>query len=128
MLSFLQNYKQKKKSITYIQSSPSGFSHIFKKKLTLNTFYLIFFIFFFQNTVDKLVQRANASLLIGTSSWKEQFLEAITVSAGKSSVIINKMFKKAFVCIDWIFNYIWLSNYALYYKYFPINRIYNLFS
>lgn len=35
-----------------------------------------------QNTVDKLVQRANASLLIGTSSWKEQFIEALTVSAG----------------------------------------------
>lgn len=34
-----------------------------------------------QNTVDKLVQRANASLLIGTSSWKEQFVEALTVSA-----------------------------------------------
>lgn len=36
-----------------------------------------------QNTVDKLVQRANASILIGTSSWKEQFREALTVSAGK---------------------------------------------
>lgn len=36
----------------------------------------------FQNTVDKLVQRANASLLIGTSSWKEQFIDALTVSAG----------------------------------------------
>ncbi|XP_021947335.1 sodium/calcium exchanger 3 isoform X1 [Folsomia candida] len=36
----------------------------------------------FKNTVDKLVQRANASLLVGTSSWKEQFIEAITVSAG----------------------------------------------
>ncbi|GLH01522.1 Sodium/calcium exchanger 2 [Gryllus bimaculatus] len=34
-----------------------------------------------QNTVDKLVQRANASILIGTSSWKEQFVEALTVSA-----------------------------------------------
>ena len=33
-----------------------------------------------QNTVDKLVQRANASLLIGTSSWKEQFVEDLTVS------------------------------------------------
>lgn len=39
---------------------------------------------YFQNTVDKLVQRANASLLIGTSSWAEQFAEAITVSAGMS--------------------------------------------
>lgn len=36
----------------------------------------------FKNTVDKLVQRANASILIGTSSWKEQFIEAITVSPG----------------------------------------------
>lgn len=27
------------------------------------------------------MQRANASLLIGTSSWKEQFIEAMTVSA-----------------------------------------------
>lgn len=33
-----------------------------------------------QNTVDKLVQRANASLLIGTNSWKEQFIEALTVN------------------------------------------------
>ncbi|XP_044263437.1 sodium/calcium exchanger 3 isoform X1 [Tribolium madens] len=39
----------------------------------------------FRNTVDKLVQRANASLLIGTSSWKEQFIEAITVSASDES-------------------------------------------
>ncbi|XP_035214860.1 sodium/calcium exchanger 3-like isoform X2 [Stegodyphus dumicola] len=36
----------------------------------------------FKNTVDKLFQKANVSLSIGTSSWKEQFLEAITVSAG----------------------------------------------
>ncbi|XP_048261838.1 sodium/calcium exchanger 3 isoform X1 [Bombus terrestris] len=36
----------------------------------------------FKNTVDKLVQRANASILLGTSSWKEQFTEALTVSGG----------------------------------------------
>ncbi|XP_015924683.1 sodium/calcium exchanger 3 isoform X2 [Parasteatoda tepidariorum] len=36
----------------------------------------------FKNTVDKLFQKANVSLSIGTSSWKEQFIEAITVSAG----------------------------------------------
>ncbi|KAK0181831.1 hypothetical protein PV327_000022 [Microctonus hyperodae] len=36
----------------------------------------------FKNTVDKLVQRANASIILGTSSWKEQFTEALTVSAG----------------------------------------------
>ncbi|KAL3212505.1 hypothetical protein MRX96_007924 [Rhipicephalus microplus] len=35
----------------------------------------------FKNTVDKLFQEANVSLMIGTSSWKEQFIEAITVVA-----------------------------------------------
>lgn len=35
----------------------------------------------FKNTVDKLFQRANISLMIGTSSWKEQFIQAITVVA-----------------------------------------------
>ncbi|XP_045502939.1 sodium/calcium exchanger 3 isoform X1 [Colias croceus] len=35
----------------------------------------------FKNTVDKLVQRANASIIIGTSSWKEQFAEALTASS-----------------------------------------------
>lgn len=43
---------------------------------------LLFFGLLLQNTVDKLVQRANASLIIGTSSWKEQFVEALTVSPG----------------------------------------------
>ncbi|KAL7638825.1 UNVERIFIED_CONTAM: hypothetical protein RMT77_010359 [Armadillidium vulgare] len=36
----------------------------------------------YKNMVDKLVKKANASLVVGTSSWKEQFTEAITVSAG----------------------------------------------
>lgn len=35
----------------------------------------------FKNTVDKLFQKANVSLMIGTSSWKEQFIEAVTVVA-----------------------------------------------
>lgn len=36
----------------------------------------------FKNTVDKLVQRANASIIIGTSSWREQFSEALTANSG----------------------------------------------
>ncbi|XP_013135787.1 PREDICTED: sodium/calcium exchanger 1-like [Papilio polytes] len=36
----------------------------------------------FKSTVDKLVQRANASIIIGTSSWKEQFSEALTANSG----------------------------------------------
>ncbi|XP_052769967.1 sodium/calcium exchanger 1-like isoform X2 [Mya arenaria] len=37
----------------------------------------------FKSVVDKLLKKANVSLVIGTSSWREQFVEAITVSPGK---------------------------------------------
>ncbi|VFV38957.1 sodium calcium exchanger 2 [Lynx pardinus] len=37
----------------------------------------------FKNTVDKLIKKTNLALVIGTHSWREQFLEAVTVSAGK---------------------------------------------
>ncbi|KAL9892581.1 sodium/calcium exchanger 1 isoform X5 [Glossina fuscipes] len=37
----------------------------------------------FKNTIDKLVQRANASMVLGTSSWKEQFVEALTVTSAE---------------------------------------------
>lgn len=33
--------------------------------------------------MDKLIKKTNLALVIGTHSWREQFLEAITVSAGK---------------------------------------------
>lgn len=36
----------------------------------------------YKNMVDKLVKKANASVLVGSSSWKDQFIEAITVQAG----------------------------------------------
>ncbi|XP_044077585.1 sodium/calcium exchanger 2a isoform X2 [Siniperca chuatsi] len=35
-----------------------------------------------QNTVDKLLKDTNLALVIGTHSWREQFIEAVTVSAG----------------------------------------------
>ncbi len=38
----------------------------------------------FQSTVDKLIKKTNLALLIGTHSWREQFVEAVTVSAGPS--------------------------------------------
>ncbi|NXM52185.1 NAC2 protein, partial [Illadopsis cleaveri] len=39
-----------------------------------------------QNTVDKLMKKTNLATVIGTHSWREQFLEAITVSAGGTGV------------------------------------------
>ncbi|KAJ8383650.1 hypothetical protein AAFF_G00216210 [Aldrovandia affinis] len=35
-----------------------------------------------QSTVDKLMQKTNLALVIGTQSWREQFVDAVTVSAG----------------------------------------------
>ena len=32
--------------------------------------------------MDKLLKKANVSIAVGTSSWREQFIDAITVSAG----------------------------------------------
>lgn len=36
----------------------------------------------FKNTVDKLIKDANIAEVLGTHSWREQFIEAVTVSAG----------------------------------------------
>ncbi|XP_048340341.1 sodium/calcium exchanger 3 isoform X8 [Sphaerodactylus townsendi] len=36
----------------------------------------------FKSTVDKLIKKTNLALVVGTHSWRDQFLEAITVSAG----------------------------------------------
>uniref|UniRef100_A0A8C2H0A1 Solute carrier family 8 member 3 n=1 Tax=Cyprinus carpio TaxID=7962 RepID=A0A8C2H0A1_CYPCA len=36
----------------------------------------------FKSTVDKLIKKTNLALVVGTNSWREQFMEAITVSAG----------------------------------------------
>ncbi|XP_036811243.1 sodium/calcium exchanger 3 isoform X2 [Oncorhynchus mykiss] len=35
----------------------------------------------FKNTVDKLIKKTNLALVVGTNSWRQQFMEAITVSA-----------------------------------------------
>lgn len=40
--------------------------------------------FLLQNTVDKLLGQTGTSFAVGTSSWREQFIEALTVSAGMS--------------------------------------------
>ncbi|XP_078515734.1 sodium/calcium exchanger 3 isoform X2 [Lissotriton helveticus] len=37
----------------------------------------------FKSTVDKLIKKTNLALVVGTHSWRDQFLEAITVSSGE---------------------------------------------
>ncbi|XP_065097158.1 sodium/calcium exchanger 1a isoform X2 [Paramisgurnus dabryanus] len=36
----------------------------------------------FKSTVDKLIKKTNLALVVGTNSWRDQFVEAITVSSG----------------------------------------------
>ncbi|XP_016110860.1 sodium/calcium exchanger 1-like [Sinocyclocheilus grahami] len=36
----------------------------------------------FKSTVDKLLKKTNLALVVGSSSWREQFVSAVTVSAG----------------------------------------------
>ena len=45
--------------------------------------------------MDKLIKDTNLAVVIGTHSWKEQFTEAVTVSAGQwllYPVILNACF------------------------------------
>lgn len=39
-----------------------------------------------QSTVDKLIKKTNLALVVGSSSWREQFVSAVTVSAGESQI------------------------------------------
>lgn len=56
--------------------------------------------------MDKLVQRANASLLIGTSSWREQFSEALTVSAGSDNSDDTDGEEPTPSCMDYIMHFL----------------------
>ncbi|XP_075958041.1 solute carrier family 8 member 4a isoform X2 [Anarhichas minor] len=40
----------------------------------------------FKSTVDKLIKKTNLALVVGSSSWREQFVSAVTVSAGESQL------------------------------------------
>lgn len=43
---------------------------------------------FLQNTVDKLIKKTNLALVVGSSSWREQFVSAVTVSAGQCLFVL----------------------------------------
>uniref|UniRef100_A0A3P9HLX7 Solute carrier family 8 member 2b n=1 Tax=Oryzias latipes TaxID=8090 RepID=A0A3P9HLX7_ORYLA len=45
---------------------------------------------YWQSTVDKLIKKTNLALVIGTHSWREQFVEAVTVSAGEKCSKTNE--------------------------------------
>ena len=75
--------------------------------------YYLVFCFIFQNTVDKLIKKANLAVMVSTSSWREQFVEALSVNGGK--ILIKKHTNKSYalrfghmcdilVCMFWQFS------------------------
>ncbi|RWS23003.1 sodium/calcium exchanger 3-like protein, partial [Leptotrombidium deliense] len=60
----------------------------------------------FKNTVDKLFRKANTSFVVGASSWKEQFIEAVTVSAGDEEDEDGE--QKMPTCCDYVMHFITL--------------------
>nr|XP_043873930.1 sodium/calcium exchanger 1-like isoform X3 [Solea senegalensis] len=58
----------------------------------------------FKNIVDKLIKKTNLALLIGTNSWREQFVNAITVSSGDDEDDDGK--DKLPSCFDYVMHFI----------------------
>ncbi|XP_052106299.1 sodium/calcium exchanger 3-like isoform X1 [Mytilus californianus] len=66
----------------------------------------------FKNVVDKLLKKANVSLVVGTSSWREQFSDAITVSAdsgaSKGDEEDEESEEKLPSCMDYVMHFLTL--------------------
>nr|XP_014348838.1 PREDICTED: sodium/calcium exchanger 2 isoform X2 [Latimeria chalumnae] len=60
----------------------------------------------FKSTVDKLIKKTNLAVVIGTYSWREQFLEAITVSAGDDDVDDDAREEKLPSCFDYVMHFL----------------------
>merc|ERR1719367_1670461 len=58
----------------------------------------------FKSSVDRMMQQSSASLAIGASSWKDQFLEAFSVEAGEGEEGEEKMP----TCGDYIMHFLTL--------------------
>ncbi|XP_034007890.1 sodium/calcium exchanger 1b isoform X2 [Trematomus bernacchii] len=60
----------------------------------------------FKNTVDKLIKKTNLALLVGTNSWRDQFIEAITVSAGEDDDDDECGEEKLPSCFDYVMHFL----------------------
>ncbi|XP_057596978.1 sodium/calcium exchanger 1 isoform X1 [Hippopotamus amphibius kiboko] len=60
----------------------------------------------FKSTVDKLIKKTNLALVVGTNSWREQFIEAITVSAGEDDEDDECGEEKLPSCFDYVMHFL----------------------
>ncbi|XP_060929149.1 sodium/calcium exchanger 2b isoform X7 [Limanda limanda] len=60
----------------------------------------------FKSTVDKLIKKTNLALVIGTHSWREQFVEAVTVSAGDGDEDEEGQQENLPSCYDYVMHFL----------------------
>ena len=60
---------------------------------------------FLQSSVDRMLKRGNASMMVGASSWKDQFVDAFTVQAGNNIyyILLFMFFKTLKHCPNLVF-------------------------
>ncbi|KAI3353971.1 hypothetical protein L3Q82_018461 [Scortum barcoo] len=59
-----------------------------------------------QSTVDKLIKKTNLALVISTHSWREQFVEAVTVSAGDGDDDEEGREERLPSCYDYVMHFL----------------------
>ncbi|NXX80104.1 NAC3 protein, partial [Urocolius indicus] len=60
----------------------------------------------FKSTVDKLIRKTNLALVVGTHSWRDQFLEAITVSAAGDEDEDESGEERLPSCFDYVMHFL----------------------
>ncbi|XP_042356029.1 sodium/calcium exchanger 3 isoform X1 [Plectropomus leopardus] len=58
----------------------------------------------FKSTVDKLIKKTNLALVVGTNSWRDQFMEAITVSADEDEEDTGE--ERLPSCFDYVMHFL----------------------
>ncbi|XP_066488019.1 sodium/calcium exchanger 3 isoform X3 [Tiliqua scincoides] len=60
----------------------------------------------FKSTVDKLIKKTNLALVVGTNSWRDQFMEAITVSAAGDEDEDESGEERLPSCFDYVMHFL----------------------
>ncbi|XP_067895623.1 sodium/calcium exchanger 3 isoform X2 [Heterodontus francisci] len=60
----------------------------------------------FKSTVDKLIKKTNLALVVGTHSWRDQFMEAITVSAAGDEEDEDTGEERLPSCFDYVMHFL----------------------
>ena len=63
---------------------------------------LCWLVYWLQSSVDKMMQKANNSMMVGSSSWLDQFTDAFTVQAGECESMHGICYRNTFVLVQYV--------------------------